>query len=160
MYLFNRNYNNVSHAFCRNKRSEEDFDVVNYFSIIKIINEVDNNFLSICEKTQLLNFRQVYSINYHIIKIGDFTFKLGVIFKEIFSKFLFIEIHNPFNSKYYETKDFSYDVMTSLFSISNLNDFCIFDSILERLYKEDKLKTNNHWEILQYVHLILKKSKY
>lgn len=92
--------------------------------------------------------------------MGDLTFKIGSMYKEIFSKFLFIEIHNPFNSKFNEIKDFSYDVMSSLFNIQNINQYCIFDSILERLYKEDKLKTNNHWEILQYVHLILKKFKY
>ena len=114
----------------------------------------------ISETTQLLSFRQIYTIKFKIVKIGDITFKLGIIFKDIFNKFVFFEIHNPFNSKYSETKDFSYDVMASLFNIPNLHDFCVFDSTLERLYKEDKLKTNNHWEILQYVHLIFKKLKF
>lgn len=158
LYLFNRINNCVSHVLCRNKRTEEDFDVV-YFKIFnsQIINEVDNNFLTIMETTQLLNFRQIYVIKYKIIKIGDITFKIGVIYKDIFSKFLFLEIHNPFNSKYSEIKEFSYDVMASLFNISNLHNFCAFDSTLDKLNKEDKLKTNNHWEILQYVHLIFKK---
>ena len=111
----------------------------------------------ITETTQLLNFRQIYIIKYKIIKIGDIIFKLGVMFKDIFNKFVFFEIYNPFNSKYSETKDFSYDVISSLFNIPNINDFCVFDSTLERLNKEEKLKTNNHWEILQYVHLIFKR---
>jgi len=79
------------------------------------------------------------------------------MFKDIFYKFAFVEIHNPYNSRYTEMKDFSYDVMNFLFNISNLQEYCIFDETLERLHKEDKLKTNNHWEILQYVQLIFKK---
>ncbi len=121
---------------------------------------MDNNFLSITEKTSLLNFRQTYTINYQTYKIGDLTLKLGVVFKEIFSKFVFIELYNPFNSKFSEIKEFSFDVMNSLFNISNIHEYSLFDSNLERLNYEDKLRTNNHWDILQYGNLIFKRYKF
>jgi hypothetical protein len=99
----------------------------------------------------------VYSVSYEEIKIGDLTFKVGEISKDVINKFHFIEIHNPYSSKYEETKDFSYDVMNSLFRTNTLNESCLFDSLLEKLNREEKLKTNSHWEHLQYVHAIFKK---
>jgi hypothetical protein len=97
-------------------------------------------------------------MNYNIITIGDLVFKLGTIYRDILNKNIFLEIVNPYFNKYEECKDFSYDVLNSLFNSVNLNNFCMFDSTLERLYKENKLKANNHLEYLQYINLIFKKN--
>jgi ubiquitin C-terminal hydrolase len=121
-----------------------------------------------------------------IFKLGDITFKLGSIYRDILNRYIFLEINNPYNNKYEEIKEFSYEIVQSLFfpqyqvgtqiqsqnitssvpntnsnlNVSNLpiiSDFCLFDSNLEKLYREEKLKINNHWEILQYVQLVFKK---
>jgi hypothetical protein len=105
----------------------------------------------------MLNFRQTYTISYQVIKIGDLTFKIGSIYKDMLSKLIFLELHNPYNSKYEEIKDFSYDIIQSLYDFPNTQSSCIFDSTIEKLYKEEKIKANSHWEILQYVHFIFKK---
>lgn len=124
---------------------------------------MDNNFLSISEKMNVLNFRQVYRLEYQKYKLGDLTIKIGSLFRDVLSKSIFFEIYNPYNNKYEEIKDFSYEVVQTLFdnnnSSNNINiaNFCLFDSTLEKLYKEDKLKPNSHWEFIQYVHFIFKK---
>lgn len=120
------------------------------------MNEVDDHFLIISEKSKILNFRQTYLIEYNIIKLGDITFKIGLISKDNLTKFPFLELNNPYNSKYDEIKDFSYDIVQSLF-FQNMNNYCLFDQTLEKLYRNQKLKTNNHWEFLQYVYYIFKK---
>jgi hypothetical protein len=86
-------------------------------------------------------------------------FKVGFVYKEILSKSIFLEVYNPYNNKYDQIKDFSYGVLQSVFpEISNLQNCCIFDKVIENLYKMDKLKSNNHWEFIQYVHFIFRKT--
>lgn len=194
IFLFNNSKDNLSYVLCKNKVSEEDFDAVNLYIYIhygliftfKIANEVDNNFLIISEKSKILNFRQTYSIDTKIFKLGDLVFKLGSIYRDILNRNIFIEIHNPYNNKYEEIKEFSYEIIQSLlfpqfklgtlinnqnltnytannnqnFNASNslqISEFCLFDSVLEKLYRDERLKINNHWEIIQYVQLVFKK---
>jgi hypothetical protein len=105
----------------------------------------------------MLNFRQTYTIEVQIYRVGDLTIKLGTIYKETLSKSIFLEINNPYSNKFEDTKDFSIETLQSIFNIQNIQNYCVFDNTLEKLLKENKLKMNNHSEYLQYAHFILQK---
>lgn len=72
------------------------------------------------------------------------------------NKSIFLEAIYPYSSNYNEAKEFMSDVINSIFS-EGLFEFCLFDSNMEKLYKEEKFKNVKNIELLQYVNLILKK---
>lgn len=86
------------------------------------------------------------------------TFKIGMIYRDIVMKQIFLEIHNPYSNKYDEIKDFSYGVIKNIFpNVNNLADMCLFDKTLESLYRKNLVNANNHHELIQYAYLVLKK---
>lgn len=67
VFLFNKANDKRANIMCRNKYTTENQIVnLNIYSIVninKMIYEVDSNFLIICEKMQIFNFRQMYIIS-------------------------------------------------------------------------------------------------
>ncbi len=98
----------------------------------------------------------MYTIELEIFKIGDIIFKIGSIFKDVLNKSIFLEAVYPYSNNYNDAKEFMGDIIMSIFSY-DLFEFCLFDSNLEKLNREEKLKNVKNMELLQYVNLILKK---
>jgi hypothetical protein len=104
----------------------------------------------------MLYFRQTYMIESKIYQLGDITFKLGTITKDITNKYLFLEMEIPYIESYNQIKEFAYEIVSEIFSKSVTN-CCMFNNNMEKLYNNSKLKLNNHWGWLQYVELIFSK---
>lgn len=60
VYLFNKTISpSLNYVLTRTKNQDNSIHV--------IISEVDENFITICEKMQMMNFRQIYSLDVNII---------------------------------------------------------------------------------------------
>lgn len=56
VYLFNKTINSSNNYVLTRTKNQDN-------SINAIISEVDENFITICEKMQMMNFRQIYSFD-------------------------------------------------------------------------------------------------
>lgn len=141
----------VNYVLTRKKGEEGKYVVA--------ISEADENLITIFEKTQILNFRQTYQIEFFTYKIGDLNISHGFSYKDPLNKNFFLDISNPYGNLFKDVQSFSFDVMKNLFPLlseKNLENYCVCNK--EFLKNNEILNEGNvdHCEMLQYVNFILK----
>ena len=78
---------------------------------------VDANFLKVCEKIRIFNFRQSYIIEKKNYLMGDYTIEFGTIYKQSQkSKAVkFISVYTPFSYTYFHSVEFIIQIIIEMF---------------------------------------------
>jgi hypothetical protein len=88
--------------------------------------------------------------------LGDITISIGSIEKDkdIHYETNFIEIEIPYSKYYEEVKEFSFEIMRSIFRINDPQNISLLENYKEKIINKNEI--NGHWGIYQYS-LLLKK---
>ena len=156
IFLFNQKINkDINYVMTKKRKQTEDITAMNN---IITISEVDENFITIFEKIQMFNLRQIYTFELKKYKIGDISVKYGCIYKEVLNKIFFFEIETPFTKTFDASKDFLFDIVNNIFplcSLDNIKESCLLN---EEILKENEVSKNSkHLELFQYVNYIFQK---
>ena len=156
IFLFNQKVNKgINYVMTRKRKQAKNIIAMNN---IITISEVDENFITIFEKIQMFNLRQIYTFELKKYKIGDIIVKYGFIYREVLNKIFFFEIETPFTKTFDSSKDFLFDIVNNIFplcSVDNIKESCLLN---EDILKENEVSKNiKHLELFQYVNYIFKK---
>ena len=150
IYLFNQKVNKGINYVMTKKNEKPKAKVY--------ISEVDENFLTIFEKIQMFNFRQIYTFDINRALFGDIEIKYGSMYKEVLEKIHFLEISSPYTHTFENSKNFIFDIVSNFFPFceeKEIEESCMLSNNILAEYEFGK-KTK-HLELLQYVNYIFKK---